>query len=143
MGAEDCRVIAMQSDVSFRKPPDVKAQPAKSIHEEKPKSEPARAKHSSYHRLSDTLRLYAGWLLAWYFLIFAVGSYQRLRPLPFRSAFLDRLIDSRLVLEVAVGTFLFLLLTGMHRVLGRGVLLGTALTLVGVAMFLLFVANAV
>ena len=42
-------------------------------------------KKAPYLPLIDTLRLYAGWLLAWYGLVFAIGAYQYRGILPFHS----------------------------------------------------------
>ncbi len=94
-----------------------------------------------YYPLVDTFRLYAGWLLAWYFLIYALGSYQWLRHLPFQIPFLGDLFQSTLILDFACACFLFLLLTSLHRRMGRGWVLGILLTLVGFGLFAGFYAN--
>ncbi|MDP6561808.1 MAG: hypothetical protein QF793_02685, partial [Candidatus Peribacteraceae bacterium] len=39
---------------------------------------------AAYFPLLDTLRLYAGWLLAWYCIVYAIGAYQFMKELPFR-----------------------------------------------------------
>ncbi len=95
-----------------------------------------------YAPLSDTLRLYAGWLLAWYFIIFALGSYQFTRKLPFTIPLIDELFLSPLILNFACAAFLFLLLSGFHRMLGRRILIGIPLMLVGAALFVLFWSNS-
>jgi hypothetical protein len=95
----------------------------------------------SYYPLIDTLRLYAGWLLAWYFVIYALGSYQFLRGIPLHIPFLESLFGSPVVLTFAAGAFLFLLLSGIHRAWGRGILKGLFLLIIGVAVFTVFQMN--
>ena len=101
----------------------------------------ARGRGRSFHRLSDTLRLYAGWWLAWYLLMYAIGTYQRLHPLPVRIEFFEKIAGSGLLLNLALATFLFLLLSSVHRRLQGEILSGVALTVIGMGLFLLFVAN--
>ena len=83
-----------------------------------------------YFPLLDTLRLYAGWLLYWYFLIFAFGSYDFTRELPFEIPLVSGLFQSPVIISFALGAFLFLMLTSLHRVLHRGIGTGLALTAV-------------
>ena len=96
---------------------------------------PARA----YYPILDTLRLYAGWLLAWYCLVYALGMYQHTRNLPFRIPYVEGLLLSPLVLSFAFATFLFLLFTGIQR--GKGKLSGIILAIVGVGVFVLYRMN--
>jgi hypothetical protein len=91
-----------------------------------------------YYPLSDTLRLYAGWLLAWYFLIYSFGGYQETRKLPFHIQIIQSLFESPLVLIFSVVCFLFLLLSSIHRLLGRSVLMGVLLTVLGIGLFIVF-----
>ncbi len=93
-----------------------------------------------FYPLVDTLRLYAGWLLAWYFVIYAFGAYQFTRGM-FDWDLLEQLFLSTLILQFSCLAFLFLLLSQIHRVLGRGIVKGVLLTIAGVAMFVLFRAN--
>jgi hypothetical protein len=95
----------------------------------------------AYYPLMDTLRLYAGWLLAWYFVIEALGSYQYLRTLPFRLSALDGLFRSLLVIRISAAAFLFLLLSTVHCMLGRGIAKGIILTLTGIVLLGVFIAN--
>src|SRR3989344_3275495 len=83
-----------------------------------------------YFPLLDTLRLYAGWLLSWYFLIFAFGSYDFTRELPFEIPLVSGLFQSPVIISFALGAFLFLMLTSLHRALHRGIGTGLALTAV-------------
>ena len=94
-----------------------------------------------YHPLLDTLRLYAGWLLACLLTIFALGSYQQLRHLPLHLSILDEWMDSPLILQVTFITFLFLLLSSVHRAIGRGVWKGLALTALGFFLLVIFRVN--
>ncbi len=109
---------------------------------EEPAVSVAAAPVEDYAPLSDTLRLYAGWLLAWYFIIFALGSYQFTRELPFTIPLIDELFLSPLILNFACAAFLFLLLSGFHRMLGRRILIGIPLILIGIAAFVLFWSNS-
>src|SRR3989344_3981896 len=86
------------------------------VHEKK--VEPAREARV-YFPLLDTLRLYAGWLLAWYCLVYAVGSYQFMRELPVRIPYADSLFLSPLVLSFTFAAYLFLLLSGWYVSAGR------------------------
>ncbi|MDD5623098.1 MAG: hypothetical protein PHI23_00085 [Candidatus Peribacteraceae bacterium] len=94
-----------------------------------------------YFPLLDTLRLYAGWLVAWYFLVYAVGSYQYQRSLPFSIPYVEGLFLSPLVLSFTLAAYLFLVLTGIHRKGHGGFLSGLLLAFVGVAVFLLYRRN--
>ncbi len=97
--------------------------------------------HREYFPLTDTLRLYAGWLLAWYFVIYALGYYQATKPLPLRIGLIDELYLSPMILSFAVASFLFLLLSTIHRFLGRGIVLGILLSLVGIGLFAVYQSN--
>jgi len=96
---------------------------------------------SSYFPLLDTLRLYAGWLLAWYCLVYALGSYQHARPLPFRIPFVEGLFLSPLVLSFTWGAYLFLLLTGLWKATGKGIIKGLIVTVLGITGFVLYRMN--
>lgn len=93
---------------------------------------------SSYAPLQATMRLYAGWLLAWYFLIYALGSYGELQPLPYRLSLVEQLFLSPIILLFACAAFLFLLLTSVHRFLGGGFARGLLCFMLGVMMLGLF-----
>lgn len=96
---------------------------------------------ASYVPLSDTLRLFAGWLLAWYALVYLLGSFRLNGQLPFDVPFLQGLFESPLVLRFSFATFLFLSLGSLHRWLGRGAGKGIALSLLGAVLFVLFHLN--
>lgn len=91
-----------------------------------------------YYPLIDTLRLYAGWLLAWYGLIFAVGAYQYRGILPFHSELIAGLAASTTLQRTAFGVFFFLMCSEFHKTLRGGILKGVALTslwILGTAWF--------
>jgi hypothetical protein len=94
-----------------------------------------------YFPLVDTLRFYAGWLFAWYFLIYVVGSYQELKDLPFRIEILEGLYLSPIVLSFTLGAFLYLLGSDIHRKLNRGVGKGLLLSIAGLALFIVYRLN--
>ncbi len=89
----------------------------------------------NYLPLHETLRLYAGWLLAWYAVVYALGSYQHMRPLPFRFPLAEALFLSPLVLSFTLAAFLYLLLGSVHRAIGGGKVKGLFLLLLGVGVF--------
>lgn len=104
--------------------------------------EPATADETPYIPLSETLRLFAGWLLSWYALIYLLGYYQRSSRLPWEIPFIEGLFVSSLVLRFAFGTFLFLLLGSLHRWMNGGIVKGVLLVIVWIAGMLLFHWNA-
>ncbi|MBI2635865.1 hypothetical protein HYW84_00890 [Candidatus Peregrinibacteria bacterium] len=95
-----------------------------------------------YHPLTETLRLYAGWLVACLFAIYAAGSYQHIRQLPFRISTLDEWIASPVILQTSLAAFLFLMLGSVHQAAGKGVWKGIGLTAIGFALLVVFRANA-
>lgn len=102
---------------------------------------PLSASTPSYFPLLDTLRLYAGWLLAWYCLVYALGSYQYTRPLPFRIPYVEGLFLSPLVLSFTFAAYLFLLLSGLWKATGKKVVTGLIFTTLGIAGFVLYRMN--
>lgn len=95
-----------------------------------------------YHPLTETLRLYAGWLIVCLFAIYAAGSYQQLRQLPFRISILDEWIASPVILQITLTAFLFLMLGSVHQAAGRGAWKGMGLAAIGFALMIVFRANA-
>lgn len=96
-----------------------------------------------YYPISETLRLYAGWLLAWYFLVYAIGAYQISRDLPFRVPYVEAWLPpySPLILTFALASFVFLLSSTIHKTTGEGKLKGTFITIVAAAAFVLYRIN--
>lgn len=100
--------------------------------------EAKEASEAIYFPLIDTLRLYAGWLLAWYGIIFAIGAYQHRGVLPFHSELIAGLASSTIVQATAFGVFFFLMCSSFHKTLHGGILKGMALTslwILGTAWF--------
>lgn len=95
----------------------------------------------AYFPLLETLRLYAGWLLAWYAIVYAVGSYQFMKDVPFHIPYAESLFLSPLVLSFTFAAYLFLLLTGIYKMAGRSKKVGIVLFITGVAVFLLYKMN--
>ena len=77
------------------------------------------ATNVAYLPLHETLRLYAGWLMAWYCLVYALGSYQFFRPLPFRIPLVEGLFLSPLVRSFTLVAFLYLLLGSGQIMMGK------------------------
>lgn len=96
---------------------------------------------AGYVPLVETLRLYAGWLLAWYFLVLVIGSYQAAQRLPWKVPFVEGLFQSSSILNFSCAVFLFLLLSTVHAWMGKGTVKGIILIIVGFCLFVLFSAN--
>lgn len=94
-----------------------------------------------YAPLMETLRLYAGWLLACVTVLTAAAAYQATRDLPVEFAALDEWIASPLALQILCVTFLVLLLSDLHRALSGGFWKGLALACIGFAVFVAFRMN--
>ena len=99
------------------------------------------AQQRTYLPLHETLRLYAGWLLSWYALVYALGFYQYTRPLPFRIPIVEGLFLSPLVRSFALAAFLFLLLSSVHRATGGRKARGLGFAILGIAVFVFYNAN--
>jgi len=101
-------------------------------------TEPAHKEQSSvYHSIVSTLRLYAGWLLAWYGLFVAVGYYATSRSLPWDIPFVQAFYVSPLIFSFTVSIFLFLLLSQFHRILRGKLILGVLLSLLGIGLIVI------
>jgi hypothetical protein len=94
-----------------------------------------------YYPFLDTLRLYAGWLLAWYALVYALGAYTTTRSLPFEIPYLMGIYASPLVLSFTLASFLFLAMTSLYKKLGTGTLSALFCTIVGVLAFVFYRVN--
>lgn len=94
-----------------------------------------------YYPFLDTLRLYAGWLLAWYVLVVALGAYQETKALPFQIPLVEGLWQSAIIIRAAFGVFLFLLFTSLHRFFGSRKWVGGGLGLAGAFLFYVFLVN--
>lgn len=93
---------------------------------------------AAYAPLTETLRVFAGWLLAWYGIIYALGFLEHSGKLP-ELPFVHELFLSPLVLQFTFGTFLFLALSNVHRWIGKGMLAGFVLGAVWLALVAGFV----
>jgi hypothetical protein len=96
---------------------------------------------TEYIPLLQTLRLFAGWLMAWYGIIFLAGSYRADGRIPYDIPAIEGLAASPLVLRFAFGTFLFLALTDLHKKAGSKAIIGIALAIVGVGLMWVFHLN--
>lgn len=101
-----------------------------------------KTKEKNYVPLVDTLRLFAGWLLAWYALVYILGDLQLHGGISADTPYIEALFTSPLVLRFTAGTFLFLLCTGLHKWMKGGIGKGITLTVVGVFLFVVFHLNA-
>lgn len=94
-----------------------------------------------YLPIAATLRLYAGWLLAYYALVYAVGWYAHSRPLPFEIPYVQALLISPLVLSFTFAAFLFLVGHSLYRMAGKGLWKGIFLSVIGVGVFVVYRMN--
>lgn len=94
-----------------------------------------------YIPLIQTLRLFAGWLMAWYGIIYLAGSYRADGRLPYDIPLIQSLAASDLVLRFAFAVFLFLLMTDLHKWTGSKAILGVFFTIIGIALMWLFHIN--
>lgn len=120
--------------VSFTPPPAaVPKRPEQPVKSPVPNAE----RPSGYHAITTTLRLYAGWLLAWYGLFVAVGYYATVRKLPWDIPFVQAFFVSPLIFSFTVAIFLFLMLSEIHRILKGRLILGCTFALLGAGCFFL------
>ncbi len=98
------------------------------------KSAAAPSEEATYLPLVETLRLFAGWLIAWYGLVYLLGGLQLKKSISADIPFIAALSTSSLVLRFCFGTFLFLLLTTIHAWMGKGIAKGIALSLIGILL---------
>jgi len=99
------------------------------------KTAPATDAPSSYVPLIETLRLFAGWLIAWYGLVYFLAGLQAKKDISADIPFIAALSGSGLVLRFCFATFLFLLLTSIHERMGKGIAKGIVLTVIGILLF--------
>ena len=83
----------------------------------------------TYAPLHETLRVFAGWLLAWYGLIYALGFLSQTNRLP-SIPFIHELFVSPLVLSFTFGTFFLLALSNVHQWIHGKTITGFLLVLV-------------
>ena len=128
--------------------PDTKPEPQEEKIPKEPKKQKAkpakkRKKKKNYYPFQDTLRLYAGWLLAWYCIVYMLGGYQYTRDLSFRIPYIEALLPpfSPIVLTFTLAAFLFLLCTSLHKTFGSGRVKGIVISVLGIAVFTLYRLN--
>ena len=96
---------------------------------------------TAYFPFLETLRLYAGWLLAWYSIVYAVGAYQFLNDVPFRIPYAESLFLSPLVLSFTFAAYLFLLLSSIYKATGSSKKKALLLSVLGIVIFILYRIN--
>lgn len=137
--------LVLEGEIEMQKPETPKAtkKPEQLQKNEPKKKRASPSKKKKYHPFTDTIRLYAGWLLAWYCIVYILGGYQYTRSLPFRIPYLEALLPpfSPIVLSFTLAAFLFLLFTSIHKAIGGGKVTGAAFTLLGIAAFSLYRLN--
>ena len=114
------------------------------VREELEEKEVQKVQHreeTDYYPLIDTIRLYAGWLLAWFGAVFALGFYQSTRPLSFRIPYVENLSQSPVLFQAALGLFLLLLFSGFYKATGRNIVAGLMLLCIGLAGFAYVLLN--
>lgn len=103
--------------------------------------EPWAASKRAYHPLSDTLAIYAGWLLAWYVGIVSLTELAVLRSVDIFPDFFHEIVGSSSLFLAAFACFLFLLCRALHTLTGKRTLAGFLITVIGVAVFVLYYLN--
>lgn len=93
------------------------------------------APSAKYVPLLDTVRLYAGWLLAWYVVFVAAGYYAFQRELPVDIPFVEGFFFSPLIFRFVTAMFLFLSLSSLHKLIHGKMLSALLLFIAGVAAF--------
>jgi hypothetical protein len=132
---------ASSEPFSFVSPqPSQTPQPSSRV--EKKTAAPLSAK-KVYLPIAATLRLYAGWLLAYYALVYAVGWYEHSRTLPFEIPYVEALILSPLVFSFTFAAFLFLIGHSLYRAAGGGLWKGMLVSSVGIGVFVVYRMNVV
>jgi hypothetical protein len=91
--------------------------------------------NAKYVPLLDTVRLYAGWLLAWYIIFVAAGYYAFQRELPVEIPFVEGFFFSPLIFRFVTAMFLFLSLSSLHKLIHGKTLAAAAFTIVGIGAF--------
>lgn len=94
-----------------------------------------------YIPLLQTIRLFAGWLMAWYGIIYLAGTYRGDGRLPYDIPLIQSLASSDLVLRFSFAVFLFLLLSDVYAWTGKKAVFGVLITIVGIAMMWMFHVN--
>ncbi|MDD5056166.1 MAG: hypothetical protein PHZ00_07945, partial [Candidatus Peribacteraceae bacterium] len=89
----------------------------------------------TYFPVLSTLRLYAGWLLAWYGFFVALGYYSTVRALPFEIPLVMSFYASPLIYSVTLAVFLFLMCSAIHKAISGRTASGMMLTIGGIAAF--------
>lgn len=109
-----------------------------------PKPKPAVVQNdekAGYHPLAATLRLYAGWLLAWYGLFVAIGYYSFSRALPWDIPFVQAFYISPLIFSFTTAIFLFLGLSAFNKLIQGRLIGGALLAVLGIGIFVVVRMN--
>lgn len=122
----------VQKTVSFAGIPTAAPKPAAPI---KTPQSPSVVDDGQYHPLVSTIRLYCGWLLAWYALFVAIGYYATVRALPWQIPFVQAFFVSPLIFSFVTAIFLFLLFSAINRRIHGRLIGGAVFTLVGIGIF--------
>ncbi len=99
------------------------------------------SQHKVYLPIAATLRLYAGWLLAYYSIVYAVGWYAHSRNLPVEIPYVEALMLSPLVLSFTLAAYVFLVFHTLHQAWGKGITKGMVVSITGVAVFVVYRMN--
>ncbi len=95
------------------------------------------AKTERYYPLVDTIRLYAGWLLAWYIAFVALGYYTFERQMPWDIPIVEGFFFSPLIFRFITAIFLFLAFSSLHKLLRGKILSGALFLLLGCGLYIL------
>lgn len=139
-------VESLQSDAPPQETAVLEHMPWTVTEDETPPGKPATVeegqRHYQYVPLTDTLRLFAGWLLAWYAAVYIAGSLQATGRISKDIPLLQELFTSWLVLRFTFGIFLFLALTSLQKAIRGSAATGAALAVLWLVLVVLFHLNA-
>ncbi len=105
------------------------------LRDTKPQQPMIPVQTSRYAPLTDTLRLYSGWLLAWYSLFVALGYYVNQRNLPYDIPFVQAFFISPLIFSFTVAIFLFLLTTTIIRIFKANIVTSIVIAMLAISAF--------
>lgn len=122
-------------DEAYERKDESQMLPADSPHLEKDDPE------AVYYPLGETVRLYAGWLLAWYGLVYILGHYERSRqPLP-SIPYVSGLLYSPAIFTFTLGCFLYLFCHTLMRRFPVNTGVDFLISLVGIGIFVSFLVS--
>lgn len=121
-----------KEEEAYERKDDLPVLPADSLHYEK-------QQQKIYYPFSETIRLYAGWLLAWYGLVYALAHFEQTRqPLP-AIPYVAGLLYSPAIRSITVACFIYLLFQGIMNKYFTSTSIKFLFSLVGIALLTAYI----